>query len=107
MPDKFEQNSRVQWRVQDQLTVVQVRIHICAYDEIILGSFRIKVHYVLNEILDVTYFIRDTADDFVEQPYFLTMFLAYIGDVNYRRNHLRQMKYKIECRTCERDRYRK
>jgi len=60
-----------------------------------LGSFYTKIHYVLNEILDITYFIRDTADDFVEQPYFLTVFLAYIGDVNYRRNRLR---HKIQNR---------
>lgn len=76
--------------VQDQLTIIQVWIHISAYDEIAPGSFRTQVHYVLDEILDVTYFFRDTADDSVEQPYFLAVLLTYVGDVNYGRNRLRR-----------------
>lgn len=67
-----------------------MRIHICAYDKIVLGSFCTEVHYVLDEILDVTHFFRDTVDDFVEQLYFLAVFLAYVGDVNYGRNRLRR-----------------
>lgn len=71
-----------------------MRIHVCSHDEIVFGSLRAKVYYVLDEIFHVAYLIRDATDNLVEQSYFVAMFLAYIGDVNYGGNRLSR---EIKC----------
>lgn len=67
-----------------------MRIHVCAYDEIALGPLCAEVHYVLDEVLDVTHFLRDATDNPVEQPHLLAVLLAYVGDVNYGGDRLRR-----------------
>lgn len=67
-----------------------MRVHVLSNDEIVPGPLTAEVHYVLEKVLDVSYFARDTINDFVEQLYLLALLLAYVGDVDYRGDRLRR-----------------
>jgi len=68
-----------------------MRIHVFSNDENVLSPFRVKIYDVLDKILDVAHFVRNAIDDLTEQIDSLAVFLTHIGNVNYRRNHLRNI----------------
>lgn len=73
------------------LTLVQVRVHVLTNGEI-FRLFRAKIHYVLDEILDVAHLVRDAVDDSAEQSCLLAVLLAYVGDADYGGDRLRRLK---------------
>lgn len=66
-----------------------MRVHVRSNDEIVAGLLRAEVYYVFKKVLDVSHFVRHAVNDSAKQFYFIALLLAYVGDVNYRRDRLR------------------
>lgn len=82
---------------RNQLTLIQVRVHVRSNNEIVAGPLGAEVHYVLEEILDVSYFVRHAVDDFTKQPHLVALFLAYVSDANYGGDRLQCIRiYKTK-----------
>lgn len=75
-------------------TFVQQRVDVWFNHQLPFALALAKIHYVLDEILDVLSLGGDAFRDFSEQFYLFRVFSAYVSDANYVRSGLEGRRKK-------------